>query len=340
MRLFRLTYFSLFILLAFAACTGDKTKKTDTAKDNDPAYQHPSVKALTDQISSDPNNARLYYNRGIALHRLQQDTLAIKDFQQAAKLDSTRAEYFSAVGDLMFEHKDVSGSREWLQKAIALDPRDPRAHLKFAKLLLFLKEYKGSFEQINTVLRQDVYNPEAYFIKGRVYEDLKDTSKAISSYLTALQVAPDFRDAMVQLGLMYSYKKDPLALKYLDNAFKADTSDVFPLFAKAVFLQDNGQPEQAKALYRDCVSRDHQYSDAYFNMGFLLMQQDSTEKALHQFDLVTKISPNDPAAYFNRGQCYEKLGQKQQAITDYQQALVFDKDFAEAKAALKKLGVN
>jgi Tfp pilus assembly protein PilF len=185
-----------------------------------------------------------------------------------------------------------------------------------------------------------VYNPEAYFIKGRVYEDLKDTSKAISSYQTALQVAPDFREAMIQLGLLYSAKKDPLALKYLDNAFKADTGDVFPIFAKAVYYQNNNDPAAAKTMYREVVARDHQYSDAYFNMGFLLMQEDSTEKALRQFDLVTKISPNDPLAYYNRGLCNEKLGKKQEAISDYQQALVFDKDFAEAKAALKKLGAN
>jgi len=339
MKLSRLKYFFILSLIVFAACQPKGDKKTETGNGN-PVYQHPAVKALTDQIGADPKNARLYFERGIALRRLQQDTLAIKDFQQAAKLDSTRAEYFSAVGDLMFEHKDISGSRIWLQKAIELNPNDPRAHLKFAKLLLFMKEYKESFDQINTVLRQDVYNPEAYFIKGRVYEDLKDTAKAISSYQTALQVAPDFRDAMIQLGLLYSAKKDPLALKYLDNAFKTDTGDVFPLFAKAVYYQDNNDVPAAKGMYREVVARDHQYADAYFNMGFLLLQEDSVEKALHQFDLVTKISPDDPVAYYNRGQCNEKLGKKQEAINDYQQALVFDKNFAEAKAALKKLGAD
>lgn len=331
----------IVILIAGAsslfACKNNKGNSV-AAGNADAVYQRPGVKELTEQIAGDPKNAVLYYQRGNILMRLQLDTFAIKDFQQAAKLDSTKAEYYSAVGSLMFEHKDISGSRPWLQKAIQLNPQDPRAHLKFAKLLLFLKEYPGAFEQINTVLRQDVYNPEAYFLKGRIYQDLKDTSKAISSYQTALQVAPDYRDAIIQLGTIYAAKHDPVAVKYYDNAFKLDTSDVFPVYAKAVFYQEQNEQEKAKELYKECVLRDNQYANAYFNMGFILMQQDSTEKALRQFDLVTKITPNDADAYYNRGKCNEKLGKKQEAIADYKQALVFDKNYKDAADALKRLG--
>src|SRR5690606_19393220 len=105
-------------------------------------------------------------------------------FQQAASLDSTKAEYFSAVGDLMFEHKDISGSLPWIEKAVSLNPKDPQARLKIAKLFVFIKEYPKAFSEINTVLRQNAMNPEGYFLKGIIYKDLKDTSKAISSFQT------------------------------------------------------------------------------------------------------------------------------------------------------------
>lgn len=336
MRTFQITLAILGFILLFS-CKNSGSKQGTDATDNNPVYQHPAVKDLTEKIANDPKNAHLYYQRGIALHHLEQDTFAIKDFQKAAKLDSTKGEYFSAVGDLMFEHKDISGSRSWLQKAIQLNPQDPRAHLKFAKLLLFMKEYPGAFDQINTVLRTDVYNPEAYFLKGRIYQDLKDTSKAISSYQTAIQVAPDYKDAMIQLGTIFAIRKNPDALKYFDNAFKLDTSDVFPLYAKAVYYQDMNDFASAKEWYKECIVRDHQYADAYFNTGYILMQQDSFEKAWRQFDLVAKITPNDPAAYYNRGVCSEKMGKKQEAINDYKQALVFDKNYKDAIDALKKL---
>ncbi len=40
------------------------------------------------------------------------------------------------------------------------------------------------------------------------------------------------------------------------------------------------------------------------------------------------------------GRCYEKLDRKQEAIESYQMALLYDKNFIEAKEALVKLGVK
>ena len=39
------------------------------------------------------------------------------------------------------------------------------------------------------------------------------------------------------------------------------------------------------------------------------------------------------------GRCFEKLGNKEEAIENYKQALVLSPDYVEAKDALAKLGV-
>ncbi len=316
------------------SCTQGREK--GTTADVPGIFLRPGLKELTEQIQKKPQEAELYFRRGNALHRLQEDSLALNDFMMAVSLDSSKAAYYSAIGDLHFEHKDISGSIPWFQKAISINPDDPQAHLKFAKMLIYTKEYTKAFNEINTVLRQDVYNPEGYFLKGMIYKDMNDTAKAISSFQTALNVMPDYKDAIIQLGQIYAAQSDPLALQYYTNAFRLDTNDVFPLFAKGVYYQQQGQVEQAKEQYRKCVLRNHQYADAYYNMGFLYLEQDSIEKAWRHFDLLTRISPNDAEAYYNRGVCNEILGKKQEAIADFRQALVFDKDYPEAKEALKR----
>ena len=207
-------------------------------------------------------------------------------------------------------------------------------------MFLYIRKYPEAFTQVDIVLRSDVYNPEAYFLKGMLYKDMKDTAKAISSFQTAVQVSPEYRDAVIQLGMMYSSRKDSIALRYLDNAYKIDSSDVFPIFARGVFYQDSKDYVHAKEEYRKCIIKDRHYVDAYFNMGYILMQEDSIAKSLRQYEMVTKIDPRNPTAYFNRGICKESMDSIKEAVEDYRHALLLDPNYKSPKEALKRLKVK
>jgi tetratricopeptide (TPR) repeat protein len=307
--------------------------------DNPSVYtQDPKVKKLTEDINSHPKDAQLYFLRAELLHsKGGLDSLALKDYEKALSLDSSKGEYYSAIGDLLFEHKDITGSTKWLEKAIALNPKDPKAHLKIAKMMIYMDDYTKAFAEINTVLRQDVYNPEAYFLKGIIYKELHDTDKAISSFQTTINAVPTFHDAVLELGILYSYKKDPIALKYYDNAFKIDSTDVAPIYGKGMFYQEAKDYCNAKIMYRDCILRNQKFVDAYFSLGWIYLQQDSLDKAWRHFDLVTKMDVSNAGAYYNRGLCNELMKKIPDAIKDYKQALIFNKDYKDAQDALKRL---
>jgi tetratricopeptide (TPR) repeat protein len=305
---------------------------------HNPLYQTPELKKASDKITDNPKDATLYYDRGNMLHKVKKDSLAINDYKKAISIDSTKGEYYSAVGNLLFDHKDITASLPYIQRAIALNPADPKAHIKVAKMLLYLKKYNEAFAELNIVLRQNVHDPEPYFIKGLAYKGMRDTARAISSFLTALQEGPEDKEAMIQLGQMYSYRNNPIALKYFENAYRLDTNDVFPMYAIGVYYQNNKEFEKAKAAYKDCILHDNQYAGAYNNTGYILLQQDSLEKAWRQYNLVTQIDPANPAAYYSRGLCSELMNKKTDAIKDYKQALVFNAKDDEAKQGLRRLG--
>ena len=327
-------------LLGFILFVGCKNGTTTVAS-NDPIFSSDArLKNVTDQINKSPKDAALYFERGRMLHKLRIETLALKDFKMAATLDTNQAQYYSAVGDLLFENKDITGSIDWIKKAIAKNPEDPKAHLKISKLFLCLKDYPHSFSEINIALRHNPHNAEGYFLKGMVYKDMKDTAQALSSFETARQEDPDYRDAIIQIGLIYSAKNNPLALKYFDDAFNKDSSDVMPLYAKGEYYQKNKDDAKAKEEYKKCIVRNNRYVDAYFNMGYILMQEDSVEKSFRQYDIVTKISPLNAPAYYNRGLCNELLNKPKDAIADYHQARGLDTGYALPKEALRRLGVK
>ena len=331
---------SLFSALAGLLCIVSSCKNSSSNHPDlsNPAYtSSPDIKRLTEQIADDTTSANLYYQRGNLLLKEEKDSLALEDFLHAVSLDSSKAEYHSAIGDLLFENRDISASARFLKKAIELNPKDPRAHLKLAKMMLFTKDYKTAINEVNTVLRQDVYNPEAYFLKGMVYKDAHDTDDAISAFQTAVQVSPDYRDAYLQLGIMAAAQNDSSALRYWENAYRIDSSDVFPLYARGKFLQDRDQPERAKEEYRRAIRRNKQYGDAYFALGYIFMQQDSLEKARQHFDLATKAEPQNPDAWYNRGLTAEMMGDAKSAAADYQQTLAIAPGYANAEDGLRRV---
>ncbi len=326
----------LICAVLFISCNSNSGKST--VADTDPVFQNdPKLKDITDQIKQSPKDATLYFQRGGMLHKMQLDSLALKDYKTASSLDTNKAEYYSAVGDLLFEKKDITGSVTWIQKAIGKNPNDQKAHLKIAKLFLYIKQYTKALAEINLVMRQNVFEPEAYFLKGMVCKNIKDTAKAISSFQTAVDVAPDYRDAIIQLGLLYSAKKDPIALKYFDRAFAIDSTDVFPVYAKGVYYQAAKDDVSAKEQYRICIYRDNHYVDAFFNMGYMLMQEDSVAKSYRQYDIVTKIDPRNSTAYYNRGLCSEMMDSFKKAVEDYRMAIDLDSSYKSPKEALARL---
>lgn len=295
------------------------------------------IERISAEIKAHPDNAELWFMRSKIYRSLKKDSLALGDLYKAVQLDSTRAGYHSAIADILFEHKDINGSVQWIKKAMILNPDDPTAHLKIAKLFLFTEEYPKAFTEINAVLRSDVYNAEAYFLKGMCYKQMKDTARAISSFQTAVHTDPKYVDAHLQLALIYKNRKNPIALQYFENIFRADSSNMDALYGQGMFWQDQQKYAEAKKAFRRCIMVDKNYEKSYYNIGWMLLQEDSTEKALRQFDIAVQVKPDYMEAYYNRGLCHEILGHVAEAKADYEQALAFQPDYAPAKQALQRV---
>ncbi|MBP6623626.1 MAG: tetratricopeptide repeat protein [Chitinophagaceae bacterium] len=323
----------LFLLVSSCQFFSSTSKKTS----QEGTIVFPETSKISTLIEDNPKDASLYFKRGLILREIEKDSLAMLDFQKAISLDSTKAPFYSALGDLLFDHKDITGSLGWIKKAIELDPEDKVAHLKLAKLFLFTAEYPKAFTEINTVLRSDVYNTEAYFLKGMCYKNMKDTNKAISSFQTSVQADPKNVDSYMQLAILHEAKKDPLALEYYENAYKANPSNLDPLYGKAMYWQNQGKFEEAKKIFTRMIVLDRNYPVSFYNMGWMLLQQDSIDKAIRQFNIAIEVNPDYTEAYHNRGLCYEIQHNKNAAIADYNQALNFNPDFAPSKEALKRI---
>ena len=164
-----------------------------------------------------------------------------------------------------------------------------------------------------------------------------DTSRAIASFQKAAQMKPDFYDAYMQLGLLTSKKPGSMAAQYFDNAIRIDSTSVEAYYDKAKFYQDHKNYEKAKDTYRELIAQNPQYDKAYFNLGFVYIEQDSIDIAYRMFVYAINVSPAYAEAYYYRGLCTLQKGNKEQASSDFRQALTLKPDYELAQKELNHL---
>ena len=75
---------------------------------------------------------------------------------------------------------------------------------------------------------------------------------------------------------------------------------------------------------------------AYTNRGIAYEKKGEVDRAIADYNKAIKLSPKLAAAYYNRGLAYEKKGESDRAIADYNKAIALDPNDA---AAYNNLGI-
>lgn len=335
----------------FSGCSCNHSKTPVTDSTGIDTIISPLIKGLTEKIKENPANPENYYQRSLAFLQLHSIKNAYSDMQRAIMLDSSNAKYYLAITDIYLTGGYADGAIESLNTLIRREPDNQEAITKLSKVYYYEKDYNNSLKQILTLLKKDENNAEAYFILGMNYKEMKDTAKAIAAFQKAVQRKENFYDAYMQLGLLHAQIKSKTAPQYFDNAIRLDSTSAEAYYAKAKYYQDAAMEtkkkgnassvtqdiETSKKIYRKLILKDPQYENAYFNLGFIYLQQDSIDKAYKYFDFAIKVSPRYAEAYYYRGLCSEIKGNTVQAKSDIENALALKPGYILAEEELKNL---
>lgn len=327
--------FSFFLLIGISSCSNDTAGENVNTSDT---LLPKSISELNKRILDEPNNASLYHERAKAYFANKLYKEALADMQRAIKVDSTIAEQYVTLADIYLATNKTRGTKEALEKSIALAPDNTTAIMKLAELLFLVKSYDESLKYLNDVLKIDQFNAKAYFMKGMNFLEKGDTSSAISSMQTAVEQDQKYYAAYMQMGWLYAEKKNRLAIDYYDNALKLQPHSIEAYYGKAKFLQDIGDWENAALTYNALLEVDPHYKNAYYNLGAIeLLSTKKYEKALGYFDKAINADANYVEAYYARGTCYEALGNKKKALENYSIALQLNPGYEPALTSVTAL---
>ena len=201
------------------------------------------------------------------------------------------------------------------------------------------ERYNEALKEMDFLIRKDSLNYAFWYTKGSIEQKAKDTVAAITSFTKAIKVYAS-PDAMLSLANLFAETKNEKALLLcaevnkmkLDRKYAADAS-----FIAGVYFARIGKTNEALTLFDDCINNSYTYMVAYLEKGFIYYDQKKYSEALKIFELAATVSNTYADAYYWQAKCFEGLGNKKEAINNYQKALTLDKNLKEADDALKKL---
>lgn len=336
----------IFIVSSLAflfGCNNDSKNpvKSETADDKKPSL---SVEMLEKQkldslIKTNPDNPELFFERSEWNFNYGAKHAALADIYSAIHLDSLNIKYYYFGGELFVELGDGNKAVQLMSKAISLLPEDETLYLMAAEYNLYMGYHQSAINFINDLLRINASNAEAYFLKGYIYKDLNDIDKAISNFQTAVEQNPLHYDAYMQLGLLFSNKKNDLALNYFDNALRINENSREAIYGKAYHYQIKNNFNKAIENYKKILELHPKDSEIFFNIGFCYKEMDSLEKAFQNLNIATNIKPSYAGAHYIKGTIAESSGDNEIALKCYKTAqnmLPNDENINAAVSRLEK----
>ncbi len=209
------------VLLSLGGCT--KLRARDQLNKGVQAYKNAkyelAIEHFKNAVALDPKllNARLYLATAYAQQYIpgadtpennQMGQQAIDEYKKVLAMDPKNINSVKGIASLYFNMKKFEQAKEYHEKAKQLDPNDPEEYYSIAVI-----DWTQSYAPRQEERAKLGLKPDEPLKDKKVCESLRDRTlpkvdEGIQNLTKALQLRPDYDDAMAYLNLLYREKAD------------------------------------------------------------------------------------------------------------------------------------
>ena len=331
----------LMSILLFASCSENASKKVTDRTDKQTV-----VETKTSDNQNETNSTTLdtlsteYYIEQARINMAnEQIGKAMQNINTALSIDRKNIDAHLVLADLYYFLGDEDNIMLTLNKACEYAPLDSRPIVKLSELSFLQGNAKLANAYIDKALELDRFNPRAYFMRGMIALSSNDTAVAMKNFMTARIQEDDFIDPKIQIAHIYAAQGDTLAKSFFKEAIAKSPEDYSLYYDYAMYLQDNGFPEEALSCYDMLLNVMPNNYNLIYNKGYVyLVYMGENEKALECFNKVLEMDPTSVNALYNKGMTYEQMGDFINAKNIYRQILRKNPDYQLAVDAINRIG--
>lgn len=334
----------LFASLLFACSSDDASNAVPADTDTQQPVEVSKtpfqlrLDSLNGAIADAPNDLSALEERAALYLKQKNLKYATADISAVLQVDSSRTKALELWGDLGFLTNQTRQSRDAWLKCMKEDPQNVPCRLKMAELYHVVTEFEKSAELVDKVLELAPENAEAHFLKGMLMRDaLGDTTRALEWFQKAIDLDPEYVEALDMCGVLYSAMGNPLAVGYFNRLIELDPNNKVSYYNRGMYFLGAQQWNGALEDFSKCVLLDPRDIESYFNLGYIHLQLQMPSEAREYFNQALQIQPINHRALYGRGYCYELLGDLPNAEKDYRQALSYNPDHAGSRAGVQRI---
>jgi len=210
-----------------------------------------------------------------------------------------------------------------LQEVLDKDPNSKLAAVFMALISLREKNYDNAIESADTLIAQSADNPVGYNIKGSAYMGMKNPQKAREQFRKALEVAPGYHSASMNLaGLELQEGFEVKAIAIYQNILKQDIKHVGALMAMARLNKNKEKFSEAEKYYRQAmdVTPKNIRNSIEFSEFFIIQRKINQAKTVAQ--QIIRDFPEHAAGYEANGTIDLMLRDTASAVLNFERMAI------------------
>jgi serine/threonine protein kinase len=283
-------------------------------------YNGLNLMQLTDAIEQHPNNAKLYYDRGV-LHDLRDErTNAIDDYSQAIALKPAYLSAYIARSRMYMLLAKYGEALKDADKAIRLAPDNHRALMTRAYVFSAQERYLEAYNDCKHCITL-ASDEGAYCELGRIMIKLARYKEAESYLDQALKINEAQPFSRGLLGLMFIFKQTfPQGYEALHRSVSRPDVRGFEFGELAYYYFAIGNAPEAERAIAQMKAIETFPARAFRLVGEAYRAAGMEDKAIKELSASTSLEEYPPG-YRQRAIAYVQLGQLQSAKADLEKSL-------------------
>lgn len=285
----------------------------------------PKLSKLTSSLRDEPDNPDLYYKRALVYNQYRNYEKALRDINEAIRLDDVNSGYYILKSQILFESGSKKEALKSAAKALELGSQDPNVFILLGRLYSDLGNSNKADEFTRKAILMAPYSAEVVYLDALKEFRKGDTLSGLNKLRNSLKIDNNFADSYSKIAEVFYRKNDfDSAMVYIVKAMNLNGEKAKVNYFNGKILESSGYKKAGIESIEAAAQKDSSFLPAFEDLGDHYYATGNLEKARLNYLNIYNHTKTNRKINLGLGEIYEKIGQEEKALPYYRNALNLD----------------